>query len=100
MPGITDFIAKIVGGSASNTLEGISNIADKFITTPDEKKKFLQEATAEINRHAEFIIATANEADKNQLEVNALEAQNKSLFVSGWRPFVGWVCGGGLAIQF
>lgn len=27
-----------------------------------------------------------------QLEINAKEAQHTSLFVSGWRPSVGWVC--------
>jgi hypothetical protein len=27
-----------------------------------------------------------------QLEVNKVEAAHKSLFVSGWRPAVGWVC--------
>lgn len=32
-----------------------------------------------------------------QLEVNKVEAQSKSVFVSGWRPFIGWVCGLGLA---
>lgn len=32
-----------------------------------------------------------------QMDVNKLEAQNPSVFVSGWRPFVGWVCGVGLA---
>ena len=30
---------------------------------------------------------------KQQLVVNALEAQHPSLFVSGWRPFIGWACG-------
>lgn len=28
-----------------------------------------------------------------QIKVNAAEAQNPSLFVSGWRPAIGWVCG-------
>lgn len=28
-----------------------------------------------------------------QLEVNAKEAAHASIFVAGWRPFVGWVCG-------
>lgn len=28
-----------------------------------------------------------------QLEVNAKEAQHASIFVAGWRPFIGWVCG-------
>jgi hypothetical protein len=28
-----------------------------------------------------------------QIKVNQAEAQNPSLFVSGWRPAIGWVCG-------
>lgn len=35
-----------------------------------------------------------------QLEVNKVEAGNQSMFVAGWRPFIGWVCGTGLAYQF
>jgi len=35
-----------------------------------------------------------------QLRINEVEAENPSLFVSGWRPFVGWVCGGGLVYAF
>ncbi len=31
-----------------------------------------------------------------QISVNAAEANHKSIFVAGWRPFVGWVCGFGL----
>ena len=27
-----------------------------------------------------------------QLEINKIEASNPSMFVSGWRPAVGWVC--------
>lgn len=37
---------------------------------------------------------------KGQLAVNQAEAGNPSVFVSGWRPFIGWVCGSGLAYQF
>ena len=35
-----------------------------------------------------------------QLEINKTEAANPSVFVSGWRPFIGWICGIGLAYQF
>jgi hypothetical protein len=35
-----------------------------------------------------------------QLDINKVEAANPSIFVSGWRPFIGWVCGSGFAIQF
>lgn len=35
-----------------------------------------------------------------QLAVNAKEAEHDSIFVAGWRPFIGWVCGSALAYQF
>jgi len=28
-----------------------------------------------------------------QLEINKAEAASASVFVSGWRPFIGWTCG-------
>ena len=28
-----------------------------------------------------------------QLEINKTEAASASVFVSGWRPFIGWTCG-------
>ncbi len=31
-----------------------------------------------------------------QLQINAKEAESASLFVAGWRPFTGWICGFGL----
>lgn len=37
--------------------------------------------------------------DLAQMEVNKAEAAT-DLFRGGWRPFVGWVCGSGLAMQF
>ena len=37
---------------------------------------------------------------KAQLEVNKVEAGHESLFVSGWRPFIGWVCGVAFAYKF
>ena len=32
-----------------------------------------------------------------QMDINKAEAANPSVFVSGWRPFVGWVCGAACA---
>jgi hypothetical protein len=32
-----------------------------------------------------------------QMEINKTEAANPSVFVSGWRPFIGWVCGSACA---
>jgi len=35
-----------------------------------------------------------------QMEINKAEAANPSVFVSGWRPAIGWICGAGFAVQF
>lgn len=35
-----------------------------------------------------------------QLEINKVEAASPSVFVSGWRPFIGWVCGCSFAYKF
>ena len=35
-----------------------------------------------------------------QIEVNKVEAAHSSIFVSGWRPFIGWTGGVGLAYTF
>lgn len=44
---------------------------------------------AELNAHVQLTMA--------QIKTNQIEAAHKSLFVAGWRPFIGWVCGVGLA---
>lgn len=35
-----------------------------------------------------------------QTDINKIEAASTSLLVSGWRPFIGWICGAGLGYQF
>lgn len=35
-----------------------------------------------------------------QMDINKAEAASPHLFVAGWRPFIGWVCGSGFAVQF
>ena len=35
-----------------------------------------------------------------QAKINKIEASSRSVFVSGWRPFIGWVCGIALAYSF
>ena len=44
--------------------------------------------------------AKALELIKVQNEVNKIEAQHRSIFVAGWRPFIGWVCGVALLYNF
>lgn len=35
-----------------------------------------------------------------QIEVNKIEAASSNLFVAGWRPAIGWICGAGYAYAF
>lgn len=44
---------------------------------------------AELQAHVKLMLA--------QVEVNVQEAKHKSVFVAGWRPFIGWVGGFSLA---
>ena len=36
----------------------------------------------------------------SQLEINKEEAKSANMFVAGWRPFIGWVCGAAFAYNF
>ena len=33
------------------------------------------------------------QVDLAQLGINKVEAAHRSMFVAGWRPFIGWTCG-------
>ena len=71
----------------------ISNLLDKVIPDKDLKEKLAHDIATMAERHSHNII-------KAQIEVNKTEAAHKSLFVSGWRPAVGWTCCLGLAGNF
>ena len=45
-------------------------------------------------------IASQKEVNLAQNAVNAEEAKNANMFVSGWRPFIGWVCGVCIALYY
>lgn len=64
-------------------------VLDKFVPDPEARAK------------AEADLRNSFQAwDKQQNDVNAVEAANPNLFVSGWRPFIGWTCGLALAYQY
>ncbi len=61
----------------------ISSLLDKFIPDADERAKLAHEIATMAERQA-------HEANMGQLEINKIEAQHRSIFVAGWRPFLGW----------
>lgn len=61
------------------------------------------ESIVDPNKKAELLAQAAQiEADivKAQTEINKIEAAHESVFVAGWRPFIGWVCGSSLAYYY
>jgi hypothetical protein len=64
-------------------------VLDKFIPDPAAKAK----AEAELRSS---LLAW----DTAQTEINKAEAQHRSIFVAGWRPFIGWTCGVAFAYHF
>jgi len=64
----------------------VTGLLDKFIEDKDQKNAIAFELATMAEKHAQ-------ELAKGQLEVNKVEAAHKSLFVSGWRPAIGWICG-------
>jgi len=64
----------------------VTSLLDKVIEDKDQRNALAHEISTMADRHAQ-------ELAKGQLEVNAVEAAHKSLFVSGWRPAIGWICG-------
>lgn len=71
----------------------VAALLDKFIEDKDQKNVLAQQLATMSERHAQ-------ELAKGQIEVNKVEASSSSLFVSGWRPAVGWVCVLGMAGNF
>ena len=71
----------------------VSGLLDKFIEDKDVKNKLAHDLSTMAARHAQ-------ELAKGQMEINKTEAAHKSLFVAGWRPAIGWICGLGMASNF
>lgn len=63
----------------------VTGLLDKFIEDKDQKSALAHEIATLAQKQA-------HESALAQLEVNKVEAAHKSLFVSGWRPMVGWSC--------
>jgi hypothetical protein len=41
-----------------------------------------------------------NELLEIQTRINEIEAKHRTVFVAGWRPFIGWVCGIAFAFHY
>jgi len=84
----------------TGALELGGKLIDKLIPDPEAKAQATLQLM-QLKASGELAALTADtDLAKAQLEVNKAEATSASLFVAGWRPFVGWTCGVGLANDF
>jgi hypothetical protein len=74
-------------------IEPVTGLLDKFIEDKDQKAQLAHELATMADRHAQDLALA-------QIEVNKAEAASGSVFKGGWRPFIGWVCGGAFAYHF
>jgi hypothetical protein len=58
------------------------------------------EAARELAKIEASLVEQANAQALAQIDLNKTEAAHGSIFVAGWRPFIGWVGGAGLAWAF
>ena len=70
-------------------IEAVGNVLDALFTSDKER----------LDKKA-VLARIAQQSTLVQGEINKIEAAHKSVFVVGWRPFIGWVCGLALFYNF
>ncbi|RME64972.1 MAG: hypothetical protein D6782_07250 [Alphaproteobacteria bacterium] len=83
------FLGKLLAAPATDAVSAIGNVLDGLFTSDEEK----------LDRQA-LLARIAQQPALAQAEINKIEAAHRSLFVAGWRPFIGWVCGVGFLWAF
>ena len=85
-----------LGGIFKELISPITGIVEELVVDKDKrneiKLKIEELADKADERYHQELIA--------QTEVNKIEAAHASIFVAGWRPFIGWTGGVGLAYSF
>ena len=83
------FFSRLFTAPAADAVGAIGTVLDTLFTSDEEKA------------NAAFVMEKLRQQPHIlQAEINKMEAAHRSLFVAGWRPFIGWVCGFGFLWAF
>jgi hypothetical protein len=82
--------------AVGSIIEAVGKVAGDLITTDKEKMEMEIEQRKLDLEERKIDQAT----DLAQIEVNKIEAASSSVFVSGWRPAIGWIGASAMAYQF
>lgn len=85
----------IIGSLLEALLDKDGPVGKLLSLIPDPNAR--REAEEAFRTQVTEIAAAQSQA---QTDVDKTEAASASVFVAGWRPFVGWICGAALAWQF
>jgi hypothetical protein len=91
---MASIVTNLLGGGI---FQGVNGLIDRIKGKSPEDAAKLAELAA---KYQSDILAADVTARQNQADVNKAEAASNSVFVAGWRPFIGWVCGSALAYEF
>ncbi len=89
-----NIVTDLAEGASKGLFSGIGQMA-KDIRTALTGKDPAKEAEA-----MQKLLELEFTAQKAQTDINLAEAQNPNLFVSGWRPAVGWICVTALGVYY
>ena len=98
------WLSDVISGGGEGLIKGIGEaakdiraaITGKSVIDPNKQAEIelkLQEMEQKGMEYA-FLL------QKAQTDINIEEAKNPNIFVSGWRPFCGWICGFALGWTF
>lgn len=82
-------LGSLFAKSATDAVAALGNVFDQLFTSDEER------AQAQI-----VLTKIAQQPHLLQAEINKVEAAHRSIFVAGWRPFIGWICGLGILWAF
>ena len=95
--GLLDKIGDQMGGSI---LTGVTKLIEIWKVPAEKVLEAQQEQDKIVADLQNKLLDMASKEADNQSDINKIEAASPTLFNSGWRPSVGWVCSAAFAIQF
>lgn len=77
-------------------IPGVGPAIEKLLNLiPDPKAR--AEAAAQAEKD---LLQAFQQEDANQADIDKVEASSTRLWIAGWRPFIGWVCGSAFAYTY
>ena len=84
----------------SGLFSAAQSLIERFFPDP-EKQAEAQRALLQMQQNGELaLLASETDLAKLQIQTNVEEANHANIFVSGWRPAVGWTCAAAFAYSY